>query len=98
MTVKEQLLAAADIIERRGWWNGRPEVSTARQTSCCPVTALAEVTGPGNWIDAGFALLRHLGLHTANGVVVGDLAAWNDRQTDSTVVVGAMRAAAASLA
>lgn len=87
---KAVLVAAADLIDRCGWWNGEgPEgdrhcaaMAIAAVTECGPV-------GDAACVAASDAFNRF--------IKEPDMARWNDRQPNGEAVIAALRACADSL-
>lgn len=89
MTPQEQLRAAADLIEREGWWN--PRLSLSGSNNNCPVTAFQKLyaNNPEGYLPARKALEAYVGTY--------NIPEWNDKQTEARVVIEALRKCADGL-
>lgn len=96
MTPQEILLKAANLIEMRGWFDGKCD----SPGKVCASTAISSVVGPGSGGKASAARTLLLEYFASQGTVVGHgdtytrIYKWNDAQPDAEAVVNAMRAAA----
>lgn len=91
----EAIEAAADLIERDGWfrlsWAGLQPINNRTGKANCAVTALCRITGGGGRITPLYtACVRYL-VEFVGGEYLTD---WNDSQLNGETVVATMREAA----
>jgi hypothetical protein len=89
MTPAEVLRKAADLIEERGWWNGRGDSNSPVYGTHCALTALRDVC-PGE-------RLRFAAVGAIEEKVRGLVSEWNDRQPNGEVVIAKLREVAGDL-
>lgn len=87
MTPAEVLRKAADLIEERGWWDGRTQ---RRIGGHCALTALSSI-----------AISAELERRAENALLEAldwqPIANWNDRQPNGDVVIAKLREVADEL-
>lgn len=87
MTPADVLREAADLIEERGWWNGRPQCGVGGH---CPLSAFSAIARSSELERrAKNALLEALDWQP--------IANWNDRQPNGDVVIAKLREVADNL-